>query len=81
MLISNQDIGARARALAARSDGLKRRSALCVAVACREYGTLAGARRVLGKIEQRDVRSAALLLLDELAEVTADASGDGQIHD
>lgn len=66
-MISNQDIVARARELAAGADGLRRRSALCVAVACRESSNIAGAEKLLGQVEQRDVKAAAFELLGTLA--------------
>jgi hypothetical protein len=75
--LSNQDIVTKARELAARSDGLKRRASLCVSVAAGTTGSVTAARRVLGMVELRDVQRAALALLDELAEVNAD---DGVTH-
>ena len=67
MTATNKELAARAQSLAKGSDGLRRRAALCVGVACGTTGTVGAARAALEVIELRDVRAAALQLLDELA--------------
>jgi hypothetical protein len=64
----NAHLAGRAQQLARGSDGLRRRAALCVYVACGTTGTLAAAETALEAIELSDVRAASLALLAELAE-------------
>lgn len=77
-MLSNGDIAQRARELAQRTDGLARRAGLTVSVAAGTTATIGSARRALAYVEPRDVKAAALQLLDELAQTDGE---DGQLHD
>jgi hypothetical protein len=64
---SNKQLALVAKDYAARSDGVRRRAWLCIAVALGTTTSVPGAARALDVIELRDVKQAALKLLDELA--------------
>jgi hypothetical protein len=70
MTLSNRDVAQQARELAQRTGGLTRRAGLCVSVAAGTTATIASARRALDAVEPRDVKAAALRMLDDLAGET-----------
>lgn len=71
MTTANRDIAQRARQIAGGSDGLRRRAALCCAVAAGTTGTLKNAREALQIVPHGDLRNAAITLLTELAGESA----------
>jgi hypothetical protein len=61
--LATKQLAGRAGEIAKRSDGLRRRAAMCVSDACGTTGTVAAARNALEVIELPDVRHASLELL------------------
>jgi hypothetical protein len=53
--------------IAKGSDGLRRRAALCVALACSSRNSVDGALEYLNDIDVPDIRAASRALLTELA--------------
>jgi hypothetical protein len=72
--ISPRDIADRAKEVAARSDGLRRRSALYVSVVASTSSTTAEAREALEAVPHHDLRAAAMSLLAELGAAPAGGS-------
>lgn len=67
MPAANKQRADQAQQMARGADALRRRACLVVSVALSTTSSVAGARRVLEDVEPRDVKAAAIALLEELA--------------
>lgn len=66
--MTNQELAAKAQAIAKASDGLSRRAAMCVSVALGMTTTVGAATSALADLlSQSDLREAALDLIGQLA--------------